>query len=270
MELAILTIGIVAVSLVGLGVMRLKLQDGEIHASTAIDLYLEIDRNGEKHTFLNRLTDRRLDEPVAALRSLGFFAGFDCPDDRELAREVFRRINLDIAEIDPFDPLPDRARNWRSVARSYQVPSWKSGSELDLLAAGEDTERVWWEDLNQIRRGSDGYARTLRRWSEISRGAFQPTNMAESWGEDGESVLVTFQLDGDEHVFIHLTSYDDQIDTAGLRNCINPLIAQSGIQFEIVELNDTPNIVLALRPEERRVLSDERGWKFAEIPTVTV
>ncbi|CAN5645875.1 hypothetical protein BH23CHL2_BH23CHL2_03630 [soil metagenome] len=269
MEILLLIVAFFALNLIVIGfIFYVKTRKQDIQPEAAIDIYFEFDRNNGEKPLVGHFSNRRLDEPVAALRALGFFSSSEDLDDRELARQIFRSINLEFARNNPLGPRSDRPTNWRSLAQAYQATRWNSRPEIDLLVAGEDAGRVWWKELDQVRPGNNGYVRTLRRWSEISRGAFMPEDIAESWGEEGEPVIVTFQLDGDEHVFMHLTSHDNHIDTAGLRNCINPLIIASGIQFEILEIRDTPNIVVALRPEERRLLVDQRGWKFAEIPTL--
>lgn len=228
------------------------------------------DRQREKHPALDSLAGHRLDEPVAALRQLGFFAGNDQLGDRALAREIHLSIKHQLDQVELLDPLLDRPANWWAVARTSDETQLSTQFERDLLVAAEDLERVWWEPLEQIGPHNEGYVRALRRWSEISRGAFMPRNIRESWGDEWEPVLVSFELDGKAELFTHITGYNHQIDTEALRDFLNPLIAASGVQFEIVDLHHIPNIIVALRPEERRRLESERGWRFAEVPALVI
>lgn len=135
---------------------------------------------------------------------------------------------------------------------------------VDLIVASFDRNRVWWQDRDRVYRGHDGIAATIREWSLISRGAFQPENIVASWGEDGEMIVVTYSLDGEQHSYIHVTSLDTYVDTVALRDTINPLIADSGYQIVICEVRGDPNVVLFLTEDERRRLAEERGWQFVE------
>jgi hypothetical protein len=229
-----------------------------------------LDRQRARHPFLDHFAGHRLDEPVAALRLLGFFGGREQLSDRELAREVQRSIQRQLDAQGLLKPLPDRPANWWAVARTADDAHMSTPLEVDLLAAAEDRERVWWEPLDQVLPRNAGYSRTLVRWAEISRGAFRPGNIREAWHDEWEPVLVSFEHDGREHQFTHLTGYNNQLDTEALRDFLNPLIAASGFQFEIVDLHHIPNIVVALRPEERRRLSAERGWRFAEAVALVI
>ena len=232
--------------------------------------FTAFDGQREKHPFLDHLAGHRFDEPVSALRPLGFFSGRGQISNRALAREVHRSIQRQISREDLLNPMPDRPANWWAVARTSDDALLSSRIEVELLAAAEDLDRVWWESLDQVLPHNAGYVKTLRRWSEISRGAFRPSNIDESWGDEWESVLVSFEHDGYPHLFTHLTGYNNQLDTEALRDFLNPLIASSGIQFEIVDLHHIPNIVVALTAGERARLIHERGWTFAETPALVV
>lgn len=228
------------------------------------------DRQRERHPFLDNFVGHHLDEPVAALRRLEFFHSHERLSDRELARDIHRSIRRQLVTERLLHRTPDRPPNWWAVARNVDEPHLSSRDEIDLLAAAEDLERIWWEPLEQVIPGAEGYIRALSRWAEISRGTFRPSNIRESWGNDWEPVLVTFEHGGVEHLFTHLTGYNNQLDTESLRDFLNPLIASSGIQFEIVDLHHIPNIVVALTADEREYLTRERGWSFAKFPALVI
>lgn len=92
--------------------------------------------------------------------------------------------------------------------------------------------------------------RTLQKWANISRGAFQPINI----GDVGEH-LVEFTLAGSQHT---VNPWEDPYELAPQ---INPLIAQTGYQLEIWDLY--PNCLVAvLTSEEKQRFQSERDWNF--------
>ena len=210
-----------------------------------------------------------LEESVRHMRSLGFLGHRPSADDREIARDIAHKIDVDIEEHGPFFRRSSRPRGWWTLATEFQQ-GVATTFEIDVLAIAGDVSRVWWRNLDQVETGRNAYVTMLRRWSEISRGAFNPENIQESWGGPGESIFVSFSLNGEEHLFIHLTSHDDLLDTAGMQALVNPLIEETGVQFEIVDLHHTPNVVVVLAASEREQLERDRGWSFAELPALVI
>ena len=210
-----------------------------------------------------------LEESVHSMRSIEFFVHRPDASDREIVGDIAHKIYADVEDHRPLFRGSSRPRGWWTLATEFRqriVTAFKT----DMLVVASDSSRVWWRDLDQVGSNRNAYATMLQRWSEISRGAFNPENIQESWGKPGESIFVSFSLNGGEHLFIHLTSYDDLLDTVGMRAFVNPLIEQTGIQFEIVDLHHTPNIVIALSSGEREQLERERGWRFAELPALVI
>ncbi len=111
---------------------------------------------------------------VAALRKIGFFADRKGDSDAAVAADV--QSDIESASGSPAD-AGDRM--------------------LDLMVAATDANRVWWNDL-EADVGPDNavYEETLGEWAAISKGAFAPTGIKESWGADTGPVSVTYQLDG--------------------------------------------------------------------------
>jgi hypothetical protein len=92
--------------------------------------------------------------------------------------------------------------------------------------------------------------RTLQKWANISRGTFQPVNI-----RDIDKHLVEFTLDGSQH------TVDPWEDPYELSPQINPLIAQTGYQFEIWDLS--PDCLVAvLTSEEKQRFQSGRDWNF--------
>ncbi len=91
---------------------------------------------------------------------------------------------------------------------------------------------------------------TLQAWTNISRGAFQPEDI-----RDVDEHLVEFVFNGTLHTL------DPWEDPGKLAPQINPLIAQTGHQFEV--WNQYPDCIVAvLTSEEKQRLQAERNWSF--------
>ncbi len=219
-------------------------------------------------SWIEKQLPNRLDDTVRDLRDLGFFANRADVDDRTLSSMVHLAITESLERRSFNSVIPGRASGWVDLAQRYSIGLLKQ-PERDLLTLAEDRERVWWQDLDQVQPGQRPYARMIESWAAISRGAFQPTDVQESWGAEGESIYVTFKHAGSEQLFIHLTSHDTMLDTAGVRAVINPLIAATGVQFEIVGLRGTPDTIIALTAREREQL-ELRNWSFAEPPVLVL
>jgi hypothetical protein len=174
---------------------------------------------------------------VAALRDLGLFADRSSTDDAALATEVTAGISDQWGDaIGPADPL------------------------LDLAVAEQDTQRVWWQDLEaDVVDGNDVYVETLQGWAAISEGAFKPSGIQERWVSREGPVTVSFSMDGmSREVQAHYL--DDWIDP-GILGPINDLIAPSGRRFQIYKSFDQTAFVMALTDPERQGL-EARGWCF--------
>ena len=128
-----------------------------------------------------------------------------------------------------------------------------------------DENRILWVDLDDYYDDDDFCqddnikVETLQEWARISRGVFLPQNIAETWESEQGPILVNFTLNG-VRCSIHV-DYGISADPSMLTNEINPLILQTGYQFEIRDLSPTV-WVLVLTPDEKQRLEKEQFWKF--------
>lgn len=182
-------------------------------------------------------SDEPIEARVAALRAIGLFAASPDADDATVAADV----EAGIAEvwgdtIDPNDPVQD------------------------LLVAEQDSERVWWRDLEaDVIDGNDVYVTTLEELEAISVGAFQPEKVRETWASGEGPVTIAFSTGGQTHE-IQAAYFDDFIDP-GILVSINELIAPAGRRFELYRAFDQTAFVMALTDAERTGL-EARGWCF--------
>lgn len=182
-------------------------------------------------------SDATIADRVAELRTIGLFADQSGLADAALAAEVESAI----------------------------TDTWGSASELppglvDLAVAEQDRTRVWWHDLEaDVGEGNDIYSQTLAEWGEISAGAFEPTDIVESW--DGADGPVTIRyVDGGTTGTLTPAYLEDWIDP-GILVPINEAIAGSGRRFELYKAFDQTAFVIAVTDAERIAL-EGRGWCF--------
>ncbi|KIL40371.1 hypothetical protein SD70_14135 [Gordoniibacillus kamchatkensis] len=130
----------------------------------------------------------------------------------------------------------------------------------ELYVLQQDQDRVWLKDTEaDVGKGNDVYVATLEKWSWISRGAFQPTDITETWGSEEGPVTVSFTLNGQKKV-LHPQYMNDFIDT-GILAEINEMIKESGYQFEAVEI-DQQVFVTVLTAEEKSKIRKDRYLPF--------
>jgi hypothetical protein len=182
-------------------------------------------------------SDATVAERVADLREIGLFADRTELSDAALAVEVEAAIT-------------------ETGGTSPDVPP----GILDLAVAEQDRTRVWWRDLEaDVSDGNDVYAQTVAEWGEISVGAFEPTEIIESWESPEGPVTVDYVQSGITHTLT--PGYlEDWIDP-GIVVGINETIADSGRRFEMYKAFDQTAFVMALTDDERRAF-EARGWCF--------
>jgi hypothetical protein len=171
---------------------------------------------------------------------MGFFAQYGNLSEAELARQVKSAVARDWDT-----PFPERAMEDVQAA------------DMFLLMA--DRNRAWYGDLERVYRGANAYVEVLREWSAISRGAFMPEAITETWKGDAGPVDVEFTLQGKRHRFMHTGG--DMIDTRILA-LINRLIVPSGYAFEACDNLGMPSFILVLTKPEKARLTAERKWRF--------
>jgi hypothetical protein len=176
-------------------------------------------------------------ERVAALRKLDFFAS-RTETDAALA------VSIDEQSIAEFGTKPE-----------------PEDPISELVVAGVDDDRVWWDDLEaDVDPSNKVYESTLEAWAGISDGAFAPTGIVETWASPTGPVTVSFTLGGKTET-LKPAYLEDWIDPMILTR-INALIAPGGRQFELYRAFDQTLFLTALTAAEKRTLERDRGWCF--------
>ncbi|NOU67745.1 hypothetical protein GC096_27340 [Paenibacillus sp. LMG 31461] len=187
-------------------------------------------------------TERLLDA-AHYYRNLGFFENVKGLTSQEFDNKMLE-LQKKFTDWNPFD------------SSEY----YNDLAELSLLIADED--RVWVEDWDlDVGKGKEAYVTTLGQWSKISRGAFQPTDIKETWDAEEGPITVSFKLNGQERV-IHPEHAGSYMNTYGLLKEINNMIKASGYQFAAVENDDEEVMVIALKAEEKMKLQQDRYIDF--------
>jgi hypothetical protein len=183
----------------------------------------------------------RLVHTVKFFRSMGFFSSCVAMTDVELA------TRLDFMQ----------AKKWRSGFDPNR-PTF----ELEVLKW--DAQRVWWDDTEvDAGEGNDVYVELLQDWGKISRGAFEPRDVAECWDAPEGPIYVSFMLGG-RACDIAPRYLEDYFDV-GVIGQINRLIDGEGMAFQVYEAFDQTAFVIVLDESEKGVLEKERGWKFMDL-----
>ncbi len=175
---------------------------------------------------------------IRLYRDLAFFSEHSQLSDDELAEHLNTRYRaIHRRDIDPGRDLAD----------------------LGLLSL--DEERLWWVDLeDDVFAGRNAYVEILQEWARISRGAFQPVEIAERWSKDNEPpVNISFQL-GDR-TYRFRTDVDKWIDL-GLLKKINRLIRPSGFAFYTLATGDQTGAIVVLTKAEKTRWQRERPAVF--------
>jgi hypothetical protein len=176
-------------------------------------------------------------DAVHDLRALGFFDDPGRTDD-DVATEL--AADYEFAWNEP----PDQS---------------KPLIELELL--GFDDARVWWEDTEaDVAEGNNAYIEAVAALRSISRGAFRPTAVTETWDSPTGPLHIVFLLDGLRRV-IRPRYLDDFLDVEGLIDGIDAFMPGDGPRFAIYAPFDQTAFVVCITEIERRRL-EERGWSF--------
>ncbi len=172
-------------------------------------------------------------QTVQYYRKINFFEQYNDLSDEELANTLKRLCQKeDYITGGTFDGSYDSEVIRYDKQRILQV-------SLDALY-GDDPGKYSFNVAFDI----------LQTWANISRGAFQPVDI-----RDVDNNLVEFALNGTLHTL------DPWEDPGKLAPQINPLIAQTGYQFEV--WNQHPDCIVAvLSSEEKQRLQSERKWAF--------
>jgi hypothetical protein len=179
---------------------------------------------------------RSLAARVAELRRHGLFTADAALDDDSLLVAIGSR--LEALDMDP----------------SEDMPVW-------MLLLG-DVDRAYYGDTEMVESNGDAYAGFIADLARISRGAFQPAEITETWDPTGASVTVSYRLDGGR---VELTPrvQGDWLDPSVI-GTVNTAIADTGLQFEAPDFGFGQDFLLvALRASEKQGLARDLGWRFA-------
>lgn len=171
-------------------------------------------------------------------RDMGFFDEYASLSDNELAAELQQMTKAECGEgFNPADVFSD------------------------LLLLSWDKNRVWWDDTEaDVYKGNNVYVETLEEWARISRGAFLPENITETWESEQGPVWVDFTLDGTHHRL--QPQYNGDWLDISIIDDINRLIRKTDYRFEVYEAFDQTAFVVVLTQGEKLELEQKRGWRF--------
>ncbi len=194
--------------------------------------------------FKGKSAAERIHETFAYYKEMGFFQSMNVS---EVEKTFLDNYPMDFAADKEFDPYQDNTY--------YQLFA-------DQFILQLDKSRVWMEDTEaDVGKGNDVYVKVLKQWAQISRGAFNPTDIVETWNTEEGPVKLQFILNGDK-VILYPQYMNDFIDV-GILKKINTKIAGSGYQFAVVAI-DQQVFVTALNEKELAKISNERLWPLEQ------
>lgn len=184
---------------------------------------------------------QRFIESITYLRKMGFFEEYS----NLTSEEIFeKRWGNDIL-------LKDTKR-WMS----------KSTYEIDRYVVIHDPKRVWSRDVEMPLGNA---AKLLKELSEISRGAFQSTDIKEGGlkevSEKFTSQKVSFTYNSKKHM-MEFVWKNDFLLIESLLHKLNRLIEKTGYCYYLMEDGGQFAFVIVLTKEEASRLIKERGWKI--------
>ncbi len=174
-------------------------------------------------------------EAVHFYRSLGFFSQYGALPDVEVAA----RLSAELRKLGgSFDPAG-------------------SDAEPELLSL--DETRVWNSDLEcDVCEQNHVYSDIVKSIGTISRGAFAPQNISETWEADNGPIRVEFSLNGLVHT-LRPKYRNDWLDTDFLFELANHF---KGTGFELIIRPGDPVYATVLTEDEKRRIRRERGSVF--------
>ncbi len=231
-------------------------------------------------------------ESICYFREMGFYQDVNELSDEEFAlwwwRQRAKKMGEEESESKAVTMAHVVALFDEELKQIYErmkrrIQPWEcepSISEADCLLLGYDTNRIWWEDLEQeIFPGDDTYKRVFQEWSDISRGVFLPIHIEEIWEAEEGPMQIEILLAGERDRLVprryeqeteyEEAEYNEWIDLELLHQ-INQILARTdvlqykGTRYEIHLAFDQTGYVLALTPAEKTKLMLERSWKFVD------
>ncbi|GAA4853255.1 hypothetical protein GCM10023310_35270 [Paenibacillus vulneris] len=182
----------------------------------------------------------RIHEIFAYYKEMGFFQSMDV---NEVEKNFIDNYPNDFAADKDFDPYQDHTLYQRYA---------------DHFILQLDKSRVWMADTEaDVGKGNQVYVKALQDWARISRGAFNPSDIVETWNTEEGPIKVQLNLNG-EKVTLYPQYMNDFMDV-GILKKINTKIAGSGYQFVVVYV-DQQAFVTVLNEKELAQISKERFW----------
>ncbi|WP_079914592.1 stalk domain-containing protein [Paenibacillus sp. 32352] len=182
----------------------------------------------------------RIYEIFAYYKEMGFFQPMDV---NEVEKNFIDNYPNDFAADKDFDPYQDH-----TIYQRY----------ADHFILQLDKNRVWMEDTEaDVGKGNQVYVKALQDWARISRGAFNPSDIVETWNTEEGPIKVQLNLNG-ENVTLYPQYMNDFMDV-GILKKINTKIAGSGYQFAVIHV-DQQAFVTVLNEKELAQITKERFW----------
>jgi len=245
-----------------------------------------VDEYREKY----ELAKRRIISSLDRLRRLGFFEDYSNLTSEELFEKI-RNGELGREWPGPWESIEEAKRllvgardlvedggktriltTEETAEKEYKesIEEWmkKDDFDIDAEVMAYDTKRVILEDVETSSYRGFGLE-FLQRLVQISRGAFNPTDVREGKKIFGRKhtwwkVPVYFKFRGQEYSDEFIYSASINIDSVAGR--INELIKDTGYQYYRICLFDSSNLsVVVLTEEEVKKLVEERGWELQRL-----
>lgn len=176
-------------------------------------------------------------EGVRYYRPLGYFSPRSAATDEDLASMVARRAQEEVGD------------------NPYRLP----GPYLDSILLQADPALLYpppdyeWDANAENQRHEEA----IQEWARVSRGAFRPQNVKETWAGVNGPVTIEFDHDGARQL-IHADLNEIGPDRKILRE-INRIIEPSGYQFWTFGTDCVEGLALALTQDEANRIKEERG-----------
>lgn len=156
--------------------------------------------------------------------------------------------------------------DFAALLNQWYVTTWEMEIDpndklTDLRLLYSDDSRVWWGNLEaDVGMGKNVYVQALQAWSSIARDCFVIEEISENWEGPTGPFSVSF-LYRDEKVRVY-PQYSGEMLDLGILIPINRLIDHTDYQFCLYEHFNDSGFVVALTPQEKTELEENRGWKF--------
>lgn len=186
------------------------------------------------------MSDDSLCEKISYFRDFGFFSEYGDDSPAQILEDLRKRSSED-ADFVLFDDGGE-------------------GYQLEACFLASDTSRMWLENPSNLLQWDHSYSAVIKQWAEISRGAFVPYDVQETWETAAGPIKITFSCNGSLQTLT--PKFSGATFDMGILDRINDLISTGGIQLESVKVDSEEVIVVALTGVEKQRLHQERGWKF--------